>query len=193
MLLDACGRLARQGVRVQLELMGQFQSPEFERCVRQRVAELGIDAQVTFLGVRVGREKWRAYQRADVFCLPTFFESETLPLVILEAMAFGLPAVATAWRGIPSIIDDGQTGLLVATHDERAVAEALARLANDPTLRRRMGEASRQKFDRQYSVQRHLERMDDVFAQIAEGLARPRAATAAGLLPEPASLTGDGR
>jgi glycosyltransferase involved in cell wall biosynthesis len=55
-----------------------------------------------------------------VFCFPSFFNSEAFPVVLLEALACGLPIVSTRWRGIPSIVDDGECGLLVEPRDDQA-------------------------------------------------------------------------
>jgi glycosyltransferase involved in cell wall biosynthesis len=123
--------------------------------------------------VLVGEAKWAAYARAEVLCLPTFFEAEALPLVVIEAMSIGLPVVATRWRGIPSLIDDSRTGYLVEVRDPEALAERLARLAADPALRAQLGTAAREKFLREYVVQRHLERMEAVFQAV--GATRPAA------------------
>ena len=122
---------------------------------------------MTFRGVLTGREKLAAYARADVLCFPTFFESETFGLVLLEAMSFGLPVVATRWRGIPSIVDDGVTGFLAGVRDPDAVAERLLRLARDPALRERIGAAARRKFLREYTIDRHLARMAAMFREVA--------------------------
>jgi glycosyltransferase involved in cell wall biosynthesis len=160
-LIEACGELAARGVPFQLNVMGRFESPEFERRVRGRVAELGIESQVNFLGVLTGDEKFDVFRRTDVFCHPTFYD--TFPVVLLEAMACGLPVVSTRWSGIPEIVDDGQTGFLVEPHDPTAVADRVAELAQDVELRREMGAAGRAKFLREFTLPKHVERMGQVF------------------------------
>jgi len=69
------------------------------------------------------------------FCFPTFFESETFGVVLLEAMQFSLPIVATRWRGIPSIITDGDNGFLVDPKDPIGLSEKLETLLRDPAMR----------------------------------------------------------
>jgi len=151
-LIDACGKLAARGVPFQLEVMGQWKSDDFAARVHQRIQELNVSVHVRFLGVLIGDEKFAPYRRADVFCFPTFFSSESFGLVLLEAMACGLPIVATRWRGIPSVVADGKTGFLVEPRDADALADQLAKLAHDPPLRERMGRAGRAKFEREYTA-----------------------------------------
>lgn len=164
-LIEACGKLAARGVPFQLNVMGRFESDEFAARVRSRIAELKIDDRVHFLGVLTGADKFAAFDRSDVLCHPTF--NDTFGLVIVEAMACGLPVVATRYCSIPTIVDDGQSGFLVEPHDPGAVADSLAELAESPQLRQRMGIAAREKFLRDFTLPRHIERMRSVFLDVA--------------------------
>lgn len=165
-LIEACGRLAARGVPFRLEIMGAPDGDEFVARVKVRVTELKLDRQVHFLGVLVGTDKFAAYARSDVYCMPTFYECETFGVVFIEAMACGLPVVATNWRGIPSIVEESETGFLVEPHDVGAVADRLAVLAQDPQLRERMGAAGREKFLREYTWPRHADRMRRVVLDV---------------------------
>jgi glycosyltransferase involved in cell wall biosynthesis len=159
--------LATRGVPFQLEIMGQWQSDEFAARANKLIEELNLGVHLRFLGLQVGEEKFRAFRRANVFCFPSFFNCEAFPVVLLEALACGLPIVSTRWRGIPSIVDDDECGFLVEPCDEQAVADALARLAHDPRLRTRMGAASRERFEKEFTVSTHLLRMREVFLEVA--------------------------
>jgi glycosyltransferase involved in cell wall biosynthesis len=90
--------------------------------------------------------------RSDVFVLSTL--SEGMPISILEAMAAGLPVVASEVGGIPEIVVDGETGLLVPPGDADALAGALRRLLDDPELRRRLGAAGRARVEEHFDVAR---------------------------------------
>ena len=164
-LLDACGKLAARGVPFQLNVMGRFESEEFEARVRRRIAELKIDDKVNFLGVITGADKFAVFHKSDVMCHPTYFD--TFPVVLLEAMGCGIPVVASRWSGIPSIVDDGKTGLLVDLHDPDGVADRVEDLAKNPQLRQELGEAGREKFLRDFTLPVHIERMQDVFLDLA--------------------------
>jgi glycosyltransferase involved in cell wall biosynthesis len=82
----------------------------------------------------------RFLEAADFFVLPS--DTEGLPLSVLEAMAHRLPVVATPVGGIPEIVTDGESGLLVPVNEPEALSSAIARLAQDPSLRHSLGEAS---------------------------------------------------
>ena len=164
-LHEACGQLLDRGIRFQLNLVGNWESDDFERWARERVEQLRLRERVNFLGVLVGRPKFVVLRRADVLCHPTNFD--TFPTVLLEAMAAGIPIVATNLSGIPSMVDDGRTGFLVAPGDPTAVADRLVCLANDVELRTRMGAAGRRRFEREFTLSRHIERMRTVFLDAA--------------------------
>jgi glycosyltransferase involved in cell wall biosynthesis len=87
---------------------------------------------------------------ADIFVLSS--TSEGMPISIIEAMAAGLPVVATAVGGIPELIVDGETGFLVPARDAGALADALGRLVADPALRRRQGEAARARAEKEFDL-----------------------------------------
>lgn len=166
-LLRACRALAEQDVAFRADLMGQFISPAFEREARRFVREHQLGEHVTFLGVRTGQDKLRAFAAADLFCFPSYYPSETFGLVLVEAMSFELPIVATQWRGIPSVVgEDEACAFLVPTQDPAAVADRLKRLIDDPALRQRMGRRGRARFREHFTVERYQERMGEVFRRV---------------------------
>jgi glycosyltransferase involved in cell wall biosynthesis len=175
-LIEACGLLAARLVPFELSLVGEFHLREFEEQIHRRIAELGLAQRVHFLGVLQGAAKGAAFARANVLCLPTHYESETFPTVLLEAMSFALPVVATRWRGIPDIVDPGTNGFLVDIRDASAIAQRLEELHVDPRLRHRLGQAGREKFLREFTAARHLERMERVFVEVAAAHATPKTA-----------------
>jgi glycosyltransferase involved in cell wall biosynthesis len=121
------------------------------------VEEAAGVADVDLLGKR--NDVLEQLADSDVFAL--WSRSEGMPMSVVEAMAVGLPVVASAVGGIPELVQDGITGLLIATGDEAALAEALDRLLQDPELRRRLGAAGRQHATERFDIPRfhaaHLE------------------------------------
>jgi glycosyltransferase involved in cell wall biosynthesis len=166
-LLEAARVLARSRRNFTIWLMGEFTSEAFETTARGYIREHGLEAMVSFLGQCVDDAKWKYFHGADILCFPSFYESESFGNVALEAMMFGLPVVATRWRGIPDVVDDGGTGLLVPIRDPGALAGALERLIDDPELRRTLGRNGRRKYLEQYTIEKHLERMKEFIHVVA--------------------------
>lgn len=101
----------------------------------------------------ISRERIAEYFRqASLYVAPTLYE--TFGYTILEAMSSGLPVLASRVGGIPELVDDGVTGLLVPPRDERALADAIIALLDDPVRRARMGQCGREKATAQYDIAR---------------------------------------
>jgi glycosyltransferase involved in cell wall biosynthesis len=103
-------------------------------------------------------------QSLDLFVLPSF--AEGTPNSVIEAMAAGLPVVATRVGGLPDLVTD-QTGILVDPGDAKALARALAQLANDRALRERMGHAARRRYELLFSSQAVMPSLIRTYRQIA--------------------------
>jgi glycosyltransferase involved in cell wall biosynthesis len=111
--------------------------------------ELGIAERVTFLGWQSKADLTQAYHRANLFLFPS--RHEGMPNAVLEAMASGLPVIATRIAGNEELVLDGETGVLVAPEDVNALRDGLRRLLTDAQMRERMGRASRLRVEREYS------------------------------------------
>ena len=103
------------------------------------------------------------YAVADLFCLPSF--AEGLPVVLMEAMAMGIPCVSTQITGIPELIRNGTDGLLVAPSDLDALVEALAKLMDDAALRERFSRNGRKRILQQYDLRRNVKELARHFAE----------------------------
>jgi glycosyltransferase involved in cell wall biosynthesis len=128
---------------------------ELEDAVRQQVAGLGLQERVRFLGVRA--DVPAILNASDLFVLSSRWEGN--PLSVMEAMAAGLPVVSTAVGGVPELVREGETGLLVPSGDAAALARALQALVDDPARREAMGAAARQHaithFDIRHTVRQY--------------------------------------
>lgn len=116
--------------------------------LQRQSRELRIEQAVRFVGSVPRSEMARWYASADIFCLPSIFEG--LSLSILEAMAHGLPVVATSFAGNVEVVMNQETGILVPPEDARSLAKALTQLAGDDALRSRMGRAGAKRFIEHY-------------------------------------------
>ena len=159
-LVEACRLLRERGLDFRLHLMGQFESDAFEQELTGAVHDAGLDDRTVFLGTRTGSDKVRLMLASDIFCYPTHFESETFGLVLVEAMQFELPVVATRWRGVPTSVTDGENGFLVPIRDPGALAAKLQLLLSDPELARSMGRRGREIYLRRFTEDRFRETME---------------------------------
>lgn len=125
-------------------------------------SELGLSANVVWAGFQTKVPEILA--AADVFVLPSF--QEGLPLAVLEAMAAGLPVVATAVGGTPEAVVDGQTGRLVPAGDEVALATALAPYLADPALAQAAGAAGRQRLLAHFTAKAMAEATRKVYEEL---------------------------
>lgn len=132
--------MAQTGAGVEVALVGS--GPE-EPALRQQARRMGLADQVHFRGWVTRKDMPEQYRSADIFVFPSF--EEGMPNVVLEAMASGLPVVATDIYGNRELVVDGDNGVLVSPGDAEALCRALVRLAKDPDLRRLMGGRSRER------------------------------------------------
>ncbi len=167
-LVDACGILARRGVDFQCELVGEG---PLRRAVERQVERLGLQDRVRFQGGLPRGDVARLLAQADVAALASHptrqGKREGIPVALMEAMASGLPIVATAISGIPELVESGKEGILVPPADARALAEALQHLAQDEPMRQRMGEAAREKVLCDFSLEANARALLAHFRQAA--------------------------
>jgi len=128
-----------------------------------------LKGQVMFVGAVPHLHLNQHNQEADLFVNPSFYEG--FPLSILEAMASGLPVVATSVAGVPEAVENGKTGLLVEPGDALALAEAILYLLEDHHLRVRMGKAARQRVENLFSWERVVEHLLGQYKSICSSVA----------------------
>ena len=150
-LLEACSILKKKGINFECNFVGAEGDLNAEQ-FNKKVSDLGIEKQVKYLGKKYGEEKQKIYEDSDIFAFPTYYKNETFGLVNLEAMQYSLPVISTYEGGIPDIIDENITGFLVPQHNEKALAEKLEVLITNPALCQKMGNAARQKFEKEYTL-----------------------------------------
>lgn len=119
--------------------------------------ELGIADRCEFHGWVTGDEREALFERAAVYCLPS--KNEGLPMSVLEAMAHGIPTVATAVGGVPQVIEDGISGFLIDVDDIESLAQKISSLLGDSMLRKSVGIASRDVVVRSFGVDRSIEQL----------------------------------
>jgi glycosyltransferase involved in cell wall biosynthesis len=129
------------------------------------IAARGLGAWVQMFGDR--SEVRDVLAALDAFVLPS--RTEGMSNALLEAMAMGLPAIATAVGGNPEVVTDGTTGLLVPADDPAAMAAALARMLDDASLASRLGAAARRVVEDRYGARSMVRRLEAVYGAVAAG------------------------
>lgn len=123
-----------------------------------------LAAAVRYDGPLVGEQKADAFRRAHVFLLPTNYIVEGLPVSILEAMATGCVTIATRHRGIPFMVEEGETGLFVDYKDPQGIADCIERLMDRPQEYRRMSRRSLERFKERFSADSYIRQLEQVLA-----------------------------
>ena len=165
-LLEACRLLRFAGQRFQLVCVGAFESRAFQEEVENVLDESGLGDLVRFPGVLTGRAKAEAFASCSIFCFPSHYPSESSPIVLLEAMSFAKPIVATVWRGIPETVGDDGGSLLVRPRNSEEVANRLQLLLNSPERRRTMGLANRARYLKNFSVEQYRRNLENALKQV---------------------------
>ncbi len=146
------------GVLIGEETRGE---PGYQKVLEDQVASVGLGNRVRFLGYI--DDPGKCYPMLDVLVMPS--RKETFGLVLIEAMSFGLPVIATDAGGVPEIVIDGQTGILVLPENAAAFTEAMQRLFEDNELQREMGNRGRERVVRRYKLDDHMARLVEIFQQ----------------------------
>ena len=152
-LLDACKILRERNLQFVCDFVGgetkEINRATFEAAVKVR----GLDDVVYYHGPKYGEEKECYWQNANIFVFPTFYYNECFPLVLLEAMQWGLPLVSSDEGGIPDVVKNGENGFVCERKDPNSLAVALEKLIKDSNLRRRMGERGYQRYKEHYTLE----------------------------------------
>jgi glycosyltransferase involved in cell wall biosynthesis len=151
----ALAELRARGIDAELDLVGRVQDPEMAARLLDEAAARGLAGRVRIGGETDGIEA--ALDRADILLLTS--RGEGTPLVLMEALARLTPVVATAVGGVPDIVVDGETGLLVPPGDPVALAEAIAHMAAEPAQARAMAARGRRHVEARFAMEPCLERL----------------------------------
>ncbi len=159
-LVEAFRTVSQKIPEAELWLVGNGADRE---SLTQAVAKNGLTGRVRFTGEVLHQKIPEYLAMADVFALPSL--SEGFPLVILEAMALGLPIVASRVRGLPEIITDGENGFLVEPKNSAQLAQKIIQLLENPALRQNISDANKKK-SQQYDWERVIDAMETIYSQV---------------------------
>ncbi|MFU8776369.1 MAG: glycosyltransferase [Roseovarius sp.] len=165
MLFDALRDLSKDHPALHLTLVGD--GPE-RAALERRAREMGLTSRITFAGYKSQAEVAELLRAATALVLPSF--AEGVPVVLMEAMAARVPVVTTRIAGVPELVEDGVSGLLVPPGDGHALQVAIARLLYDAHLCRDMGEAGRMRVEAEFASHREAAWLAALFQGYAESL-----------------------
>src|SRR5213593_1129273 len=165
-LIDACAELARRGFDFNCDIIGDGPLRDM---LRLRVNSLNLSSRINLLGSLSQGVVLEKLQTADIFALASVTDAEgasdVFPTVIVEAMASARPVVSTRLAGIPELVIDGETGLLVSPADTAALTEALQKLLCDRELRVRYGCAGRARIEQHFRIEHTVVPLLKLFEQ----------------------------
>jgi len=164
-LIHALSQIFKMGVDFECKLIGEFESDRFEQIVKSEIKNFRVE-KISIVGRKVGIEKWKFYKKCDIFCFPSYYESESFGNVVVEAMMFSKPVVAAKWRGVQDIIRHGETGFLYSPNDVDKFAEYLMLLVRDKELRTRMGLRGRAYYEKYYTLGSHIDNMKNALNSV---------------------------
>jgi colanic acid/amylovoran biosynthesis glycosyltransferase len=165
LLLRATALLRERGIPFRCVVVGDGPLRDDVVALRE---QLDLRDSVEFVGAATDEDVLRWWRRASVGALPS--ANEGFPVSLLEAAACAVPVVATAVGGVPELVVDGTTGLLVAPEDADAFAASLARLLQNVEEARRLGAAARRRVEDHFRVEAQVDRLLEVWTRVAAGV-----------------------
>jgi glycosyltransferase involved in cell wall biosynthesis len=167
-LLEAVAKLRIERPEVELTVIG---TPNADGPVMQTIRTLGLESAVHFVSGVPDERIVELYAEAELAVVPSLYEGFSLPAV--EAMAAGVPLVATTGGAIPEVVgDDGTTAALVPPADVHALVHTIGELLDDPVRRDTIGEAGRQRAVERYAWERTAQRTVDLYRELLEQAGR---------------------
>lgn len=166
-LLDALKGLKDKGCFFVCNFVGgETADIDAKRFVAE-VDRRGLNEMAFYKGKKYGQDKDEEFEGADLFVFPTFYHNECFPLVLLEAMQYGLPCISTNEGGISGIIKDGENGFIVGRKDVHSLADKIEILLTDKELRIRMGNAGKEKFQKEFTLEVFEKRFVEILSQVS--------------------------
>jgi glycosyltransferase involved in cell wall biosynthesis len=163
-LLETCQILAREEQNFKVYFVGNPSSELSEVEFLRIIKAMGISKWVEYLGPQYGKDKQNIFMNSDFFVFPSY--NEAFPLVLLEAMAAGLPVVSTSEGAIPEIVEQSKTGFIVEKQNASALAEKMEFLLTHSEQAKAMGMEGRKKFKKCYTIEQFHKNLLRIFDEL---------------------------
>lgn len=158
--------LKKSSNNIVFHVAGSWVSDDFEQEAKALIDKAGLNDDFVFLGVLEGKNKWQAYANADIFFFPSHYQSENFPMVLLEAMASGLPIISTNWRGIPQLVEGSNAAVLCQINAPDQYAHELKLLLDDKPRRLKMGHAASDHYKNHFTRRKFTQSIHQVFSEL---------------------------
>lgn len=165
-LLDAVKTLSASFPMLRLRIVGAESAESLQ--VKEYLKTLNMDDRVTYVGFVTEEQKRSELLQADLYAFPTHIEDQSY--AVMEAMSYGLPCIASAVGGVPSLIGNGVNGILIPPKDTEALVQAMRMLIQNPDMRRDLGRAARSTVEREFTWDRSA---DEIYALYQKVCNRP--------------------
>jgi len=163
--VEACSLLKARGLAFEGIMVGAPGDITAET-LQQRITDLDLNESVSYVGPKYDIEKAEVLSDSNVLVFPTFYPNECFPLVLLEAMQFGLPIISTSEGAISEIIIHGESGLIAEKRNATAIADYMSVLISDPSLRQEMSKNARRRYEERYTLEAFERRFVEVIRLI---------------------------
>lgn len=167
-LLDALDLLKKAGLSFICDIVGSETKAIDAQRLQSEIVRRCLNDSVIYHGLKTGSGKDQLFDSASLFVLPTFYNCECFPLVLLEAMAHGLPVVTTDEGGILDMVSEGENGLICKQRDEVSLAECIKKLLTDKVLRNQMGRRGREIYLERFTQETFEKRMAGILQSVIE-------------------------
>jgi len=185
-LIDAAKKAISEKIPIVFNLFGDDMEIGDTSLIKKNIDQAGLDHVVTVHPFADGEKKLDAFRNADVFAYPSY--SEGMPMAVIEAMACGLPIIATKVGGLPDLVKDGSNGILVEVQNPDQLANAFRLLSSNSDLRTTMRRNSFQSAFENYDMEMLVLKLVGIYNQVLAGDGRSKAGSAKEL-PQKTSTT----
>ncbi len=166
-LLEAINNVIKSGLQVKAEFVGAWGNNKFKTLCEEFVVNNKMEKVINFEGVKTGKDKWKYYSRANIFCFPSYL-TENQPVVLLEAMMAGLPIITSKWRALPDIVIDGWNGLVIPPASVEDLTQAILYLYNNTLICQQMGEHSRKSYENDYRLDNYTMKLESSIKELIQ-------------------------
>ncbi len=162
-LIKALHEVKKTIENIKLNVVGGFETPGYEQEIKHLAKSLGLSNHIKWVGFT--KDVNSQLKQMDIFVIPSIF-GEGMPMVLLEAMAAGLPVIGTNVEGIPEVARKGIEGFIVEPNDIQLLADSIVKMASDNETRKKMAQASFDRYSRHYSDKAMAEQVSEVYINV---------------------------